>query len=140
MNQFLQKNWKWKNCQKRQRKMKSKELSYITPNFGKIGIKSCENFLITPDQLEMSRRIIVRTFSKKIKFWINIRCNTPLTKKPIGIRMGKGKGRLDKWVFPIKKGRIIFEFEETNFDILKKCFNSISKRLPGKLKIVRKYN
>ncbi|MAH60960.1 MAG: hypothetical protein CMF42_01540 [Legionellales bacterium] len=44
----------------------------------------------------MSRRVIVRTLNKKTQFWINIKCNTPLTKKPVGVRMGKGKGKFEQ--------------------------------------------
>lgn len=79
--------------------------------YGTIGIFSMQNCIITTEQLETIRILLRRSIGKKIKFWIKIKPNKPITRKPIGIRMGKGKGNVEKNIFFLKKYELILEIK-----------------------------
>ena len=80
-------------------------------SFGSFGLKSLEAGRITDRQIEAARIAVTRAMKREGKVWINIFPDKPITKKPLEVRMGKGKGSLDHWVAIIKPGRIIFETE-----------------------------
>jgi len=77
--------------------------------FGDFGLKSLSRCYVDNRQIEACRVAINRHLKRRGKVWIRIFPDKPVTKKPLETRMGKGKGNVDKWVAPVKPGRIIFE-------------------------------
>ena len=122
---------------KKLRKGKLKKFVYNSKlNFGLIGLKSTESGLITSKQIESARQAISRKIKKKGgKIWIKIFPNTPITKKPNEVRMGKGKGNLSHWAARVKGGSIIFEIGGVNKKIAIKAFRTGGAKLPVKTKI-----
>jgi len=105
-------------------------------DFGEIGLKSLESGLITSTQLEAARQAISRKIKKKGgKIWIKIFPNTPITKKPGEVRMGKGKGNVSHWASKIRGGAIIFEVCGVNKKIAVKAFRTGGAKLPVKTQI-----
>jgi len=123
---------------KKLRKGKLKKFVYNSKlDFGLIGLKSTESGLITSKQIESARQAISRKIKKKGgKIWIKIFPNTPITKKPNEVRMGKGKGNLSHWAAKIRGGSIIFEIGGVNKKIAIKAFRTGGAKLPVKTKIL----
>lgn len=110
--------------------------SFITKgnnlNFGEFGIKSLENSRITARQIE-SARIVISKYLKRIgKIWIRIFPDKPITKKPLEVRQGKGKGNVEYWVALVQPGRIIFEVSGVPYDVAYKALKLASYKLPVK--------
>lgn len=78
---------------------------------GRFGIKAITNGRVTVHQLEAARQTMIKKTKKTGKIWLRVFPDLAVTSKPAEVRMGKGKGGFDFWCFPIKAGRIIFEFE-----------------------------
>ena len=80
-------------------------------SFGEFGMKSTELGRISARQIEAARRVITRYVARGGKLWIRIFPDTPVTKKPLEVRMGSGKGNVEYWVAPIQPGRVLYEVE-----------------------------
>uniref|UniRef100_A0A8D9E1N9 Large ribosomal subunit protein uL16m n=1 Tax=Cacopsylla melanoneura TaxID=428564 RepID=A0A8D9E1N9_9HEMI len=104
-------------------------------NFGMFGLRSIEHGRITSKQIESARRSINRTIKKQGKIWICIFPDKPITKKPLEVRMGKGKGNIHDWISVIKPGIIIFEIQSLNYELVKKSFYCASQKLSIKTEI-----
>lgn len=100
------------------------------PEFGNIGLQSLKAGKLTYKQLEASRRTLKRNVKKIGFFWIKVSVTRPVTKKPLGTRMGKGKGMTSFWIAPVRKGQLIFEIAGIPLDkaylILKKAQSKLS--------------
>lgn len=103
--------------------------------FGTIGLKAIESGLVSAKQIESARQTIIRKIRKKGKLWIKIFPNVPITKKPIEVRMGKGKGNLAHWSAKIKGGSILFEITGSNRKTALKALKTSSAKLSIKTKI-----
>ena len=103
--------------------------------FGTIGLKCIESGIITARQLESARQSIVRKTNRKIKLWIRIYPNLPITAKPSEVRMGKGKGAVHHWAAKVKAGQVIFEMCCTEFYLSTLAFNIGKSKLPLRTKI-----
>ena len=90
-------------------RMKGKETRGVELNFGDYGLQALEPGWGTARQIEAARRTLVRYMKRRGKVWIRIFPDKPVTQKPAGTRMGKGKGSVDHWVAVVKPGRILFE-------------------------------
>ncbi len=121
---------KFRKCQKGRNRGKAKSGDYIA--FGEIGLYAKENGFITSNQIESARITITRKIKKAGKLWIRIFPDKPLTKKPAETRMGKGKGNVELWVAPVKRGRIMFELGGTEKKIALDSFRLASYKLPVK--------
>jgi len=106
--------------------------------FGSFGLKALEARWITARQIEASRRVIIRHLKKGGKLWIRIFPDKPITSKGVEFSMGKGKGSVSHYAFPIKPGRIIFELEGIKEDIAVKVLRTAADKLPIKTKFVKK--
>ena len=88
---------------------------------GEFGLQACEIGLITSNQIEAARVAMTRYIKRGGKVWIKIFPDKPMTAKPIGTRMGKGKGAVEYWVAAVKPGRVMFEIagvpEETASEV-----------------------
>lgn len=105
-------------------------------SFGSFGLKSLESGRITDRQIEAARIAVTRAMKREGKVWINIFPDKPITKKPLEVRMGKGKGSLDHWVAIIKPGRIIFETEGVPLEIAQASLRLAAQKLPLKTKFI----
>lgn len=100
--------------------------------FGSFAIKSLEYSNIKSIQIESARKAINNYIKRNGKIWIRIFPDIPITKKPIEVRMGKGKGNLDHWVAKVKPGKVIFELECLNRKIAFDALKIASSKLPVK--------
>lgn len=138
MNNFFPKNYKYKKIRNRVTASKSSEYRTSTLKTYDFGLKILSNTLISATVLEAARRSITKKLKRLGKLKINGFPNVPITSKSVGIRMGKGVGSISHWVFPAKKGRILFELKDVTFDLAKIAFRSASYKLPVKSKFVYK--
>ncbi|XOD38953.1 MAG: 50S ribosomal protein L16 [Candidatus Carsonella ruddii] len=103
--------------------------------FGNYGLKSLDNGFLNFKQIESARKSLVHNFGKNNKILIRIFPDKVITKKPLEVRMGKGKGNIHDWVSVIKPGIIIFEVKYENFEIVKKSFFCAAQKLSVKTEI-----
>ena len=99
-------NLKYNNVQKAKLQ---KHTNKLTLNFGTLGLKALESGYITSKQLESARQTILKKLNRKGRVWTKIVINKPVTKKPLEVRMGKGKGSMSHRVARVKGGSILFE-------------------------------
>jgi len=104
--------------------------------FGSFGIKAMEQAWITGRQIEAARQAITRHMKREGQLWIRIFPTKPITKKPAEVRMGKGKGAPEGFVYPITPGRIIFEVEGVPMDVAKEALRLGSQKFPITTKFV----
>lgn len=138
MNKFLPKNYKFKKIRKRVRATTLKDYRTSVLKTHKFGLKILDNGVISSVVLEAARRSITRKLKRSGNLKINGFSNVPVTAKSLGVRMGKGVGSISKWVFPVKKGRILFELNNVSFDLAKSALRSAAFKLPLKSKFVYK--
>ncbi len=105
-------------------------------SFGDYGLKSLDAFRITSKQIEAARKVVSRSLSKSGKLWICVFPNVPVSKKPSDVRMGKGKGAVDHWVFRVTPGRMLIEVGGVSEEVAKLALAKASTKLPAKTKIV----
>ena len=104
--------------------------------FGEFGLKSLENGWIKNNQIEAVRVILARQLRRGGKLWIRIFPDKSVTKKPAEVRMGKGKGEVDRWVCVVKRGKIMFELSGVSKEFARHCFRLAAYKLPLKTKLV----
>lgn len=107
-------------------------------SFGTFGLKSLEPSFITARQIEAARIALTRFMKREGKVWIRIFPDKPITKKPLEVRMGKGKGAPEYWVASIKPGTIIFEAEGVPLDVAKEALRLAAQKLPVATRFVIK--
>ena len=105
-------------------------------NFGSYGLKALEPERITSRQIEATRRAITRQMKRQGKVWIRIFPDLPVSAKPIEVRMGKGKGSIDRWVAKVKPGRVLFEIDGVNDDVAREALRLGAAKLPIKTKVI----
>ncbi len=108
--------------------------------FGDIGIKALEHGRIDSRQIESARIAMTRHVKRAGKVWIRVFPDKPLTAKPLEVRMGKGKGSVEKWVMNIKPGRIIYEMIGIDEATARDALALAQSKLPFKTKIVTSEN
>jgi large subunit ribosomal protein L16 len=101
-------------------------------SFGEFGLKSTETGRITARQIEAARRVISRYIKKGGKMWIRIFPDVPVTKKPLEVRMGSGKGNVEYWVAKIQPGRMLYEIEGLSEADAREAFRLAAAKLPVK--------
>lgn len=107
-------------------------------NFGTFGLKALEPERVTARQIEATRRAITRQMKRQGKVWIRVFPDLPVTAKPIEVRMGKGKGAIDRWVTRVKPGRILFEIDGVSEEVAREALTLGAAKLPIKCKIVKR--
>ena len=105
-------------------------------NFGNYGLKAIEPERITSRQIEAARRALTRHMKRQGRVWIRIFPDIPVTAKPIEVRMGKGKGSVDRWVAKVKPGRVMFEVDGVAEDVAKEALRLAAMKLPVKCRFV----
>lgn len=104
--------------------------------FGSFGIKSLETCWITSRQIEAARVAVTRYMKREGQIWIRIFPDKPITRKPLEVRMGKGKGAPEFWVATVKPGTVIFEAEGVPMEIAKEALRLAAQKLPVTTKFV----
>lgn len=104
--------------------------------FGTFGIKSLETCWITSRQIEAARVAVTRYMKREGQIWIRIFPDKPITRKPLEVRMGKGKGNLEFWAAVVKPGRIIFEVDGVTEAVAKASLALAAGKLPIKTKFI----
>ena len=104
--------------------------------FGEIGLKSIESGRLTAKQMQSVRQVINKKIKKIGRLKINVFPHTPVSKKPVEVRMGKGKGNVDHHIFKVKAGIIIYEIETKFTSISIKALKLAQRRLLFKTKII----
>jgi len=122
---------------KKTKKGKLKKLEFKTNKlkFGTVGLKAAESGIINSRQIEAARQAIARKIKRKGKIWIKIFPDLPITLKPTGVRMGKGKGQVSYWGARISGGTILFEVCGVNFNSVFLALKTGGAKLPIKTKI-----
>lgn len=111
-----------------------------TVAFGDYGLQALEPAWINNRQIESCRIGINRTFKREGKTFIRIFPDKPITARPAGVRMGKGKGAVEGWVCVVKPGRIMFEVSQVSEELALAALRKASMKLPIKCKIVKREN
>ena len=107
-------------------------------NFGSHGLKAVEPERITARQIEAARRAITRHMKRAGRVWIRVFCDVPVSKKPIEVRMGKGKGAPEFWVTRVAPGRIMFEVDGVSEQIAREAFSLAAAKLPIKTRFIQR--
>lgn len=101
-------------------------------NFGQYGLKATTRGRITARQIEAARRAMTRHIKRGGKIWIRVFPDKPITKKPLEVRMGKGKGSVEYWVSQIQPGKVLYEMEGVSEEIAREAFRLAAAKLPVK--------
>lgn len=105
---------------------------------GEYGLQALQCGWITSNQIEAARIAMTRYIKRGGQVWIKIFPDKPVTKKPLGTRMGKGKGAPEYWVAVVKPGRVMFEIEGVSEDVAREAMRLAAHKLPVKCKFVKK--
>ena len=117
-------------------KMKGNAQRGATLAFGSYGIKSLEEVWMTARQIEAAGIAATRYMKREGQLWIRIFPDKPITKKPLEVRMGKGKGAVEYWAAVVRPGRMLFELDGVSEDIAKEALRLAAQKLPVKTKFV----
>jgi large subunit ribosomal protein L16 len=104
--------------------------------FGSFGIKALEPVWLTARQIEAARIAMTRAMKRQGQVWIRVFPDKPITKKPAGVRMGKGKGSPEYWAAVVKPGSVLFEVEGVNIATAREAMRLAIHKLPIKAKFV----
>ncbi|MDD4291534.1 MAG: 50S ribosomal protein L16 [Clostridia bacterium] len=109
-----------------------------TVAYGEYGLMATEPCWIKSNQIEAARVAMTRFIKRGGKVWIDIFPHKPVSKKPIGVRMGKGKGAPEYWVAVVKPGTVMFEMADVPESVAREALRLASHKLPIKCKFVKK--
>ncbi|WP_020394110.1 50S ribosomal protein L16 [Thiolinea disciformis] len=105
-------------------------------SFGEYGLKSLERGRMTARQIESARRAINREVRRGGKLWIRVFPDKPISKKPLEVRMGKGKGNVEYWVALIQPGKVLYEIQGISEESARQAFKLAAAKLPFKTAFV----
>ena len=107
-------------------------------SFGEFGLKAMEPDRVTARQIEAARRAMTRHMKRAGRVWIRVFPDVPVSKKPLEVRMGSGKGTPELWVARVKPGRIMFEIGGVPINIAKEALSLAAAKLPIKTRFVER--
>ena len=107
-----------------------------TLNFGTYGLKATTPDRVTARQIEAARRAMTRHMKRQGRVWVRLFPDTPVSAKPIEVRMGKGKGSVDRWVCKVKPGRVMFEIDGVTEPVAMEALRLAAMKLPVKSRVV----
>src|SRR5712675_48596 len=107
-------------------------------NFGEFGLKAVEPERVTARQIEAARRALTRHMKRAGRVWIRVFPDVPVSKKPIEVRMGSGKGTPEWWVVRVKPGRILFEIDGVPLTIARESLALAAAKLPIKTRFIER--
>lgn len=117
---------------RKQQKMRNRGLAKRGNNvsFGEYGLKATGRGRLTARQIEAARRAMTRHVKRGGKIWIRVFPDKPISKKPLEVRQGKGKGNVEYWVAQIQPGRVLYEIEGVTEDTAREAFRRAAAKLP----------
>ncbi|MGB1799759.1 MAG: 50S ribosomal protein L16 [Gammaproteobacteria bacterium] len=123
---------------RKQSKLRNRGLATVgnKVSFGEFGLKAVGRGRITARQIEAARRALTRHVKRGAKIWIRIFPDKPITKKPLEVRQGKGKGNVEYWVAQIQPGRMLYEMEGVSEELAREAFDLAAAKLPVKTTFV----
>ncbi|MDX1561347.1 MAG: 50S ribosomal protein L16 [Gammaproteobacteria bacterium] len=101
-----------------------------TVAFGEYGLKAVDRGQLTARQIEAARRAMTRHVKRGGKIWIRVFPDKPITKKPLEVRQGKGKGNVEYWVAQIQPGRLLYEMAGVTEEVAREAFKRAAAKLP----------
>jgi large subunit ribosomal protein L16 len=110
----------------------------FTLNFGQYGLKAVEPDRVTARQIEAARRAMTRHMRRVGRVWIRVFPDVPVSKKPVEVRMGKGKGAPELWACRIAPGRIMFEIDGVTTEVAREALRLAAAKLPIKTRFVQR--
>jgi large subunit ribosomal protein L16 len=119
--------------------LRRKLSKFYHPKFGRFALVSLSQGLLHARTIEACRQFINRHLKKKNKLWICVYPDIPFTKKPLAVRMGKGKGNVNGWYARVCIGKILFEVEGINSLKIIKTLKDVQIRLPFKTRLISKF-
>ena len=105
-------------------------------SFGEFGLKATDRGRLTARQIEAARRAMTRHIKRGGKIWIRVFPDKPITKKPLEVRMGKGKGNVEYWAAVVKPGRILFEVGGVPIEVAREALRLAAQKLPVRTKFI----
>ena len=99
-------------------------------SFGEYGLKALDRGRITARQIEAARRAMTRHIKRGGKIWIRVFPDVPVTKKPLEVRQGKGKGNVEYWVAKVLPGKVLYEMEGVTEEVAREAFRLAAAKLP----------
>jgi large subunit ribosomal protein L16 len=125
---------KYRKMQKGRMKGNAKRGSEIA--FGSFALKSLDSVWLTSRQIEASRVALTRFMKREGKVWIRVFPDKPITKKPLEVRMGKGKGNVEYYAAVVKPGRILFELDGVPVEVAQEALRLAAQKLPVRTKFI----
>jgi large subunit ribosomal protein L16 len=119
-------------------RIKGVATSGATLSFGQFGLKAMEPDRLTARQIEAARRAMTRHMKRAGRVWIRIFPDVPVSKKPLEVRMGSGKGAPEFWVVRVKPGRILFELDGVTSALAREALDLAAAKLPIKTRFVER--
>ncbi len=107
-------------------------------SFGTVGLQATGRGRLTARQIEAARRAMTRHVKRNGKIWIRVFPDKPISKKPLEVRMGKGKGNIEYWVAQIQPGRMLYEMEGVDIEVAKEAFALGAAKLPISTRVVER--
>ncbi len=107
-------------------------------SFGEYGLKATGRGRLTARQIEAGRRAITRHVKRGGKIWIRVFPDKPISKKPLEVRMGKGKGSVEYWVAQIQPGRVLYEIEGVSEELAREAFSLAAQKMPVSTTFVKR--
>lgn len=117
---------------RKQQKGRNRGLAQVANkvSFGEYGLKCLDTGRVTARQIEAARRAMTRYIRRGGKIWIRVFPDVPVTKKPLEVRQGKGKGNVEYWVVKVQPGRMLYEMEGVSEDVAREAFRLAAAKLP----------
>ncbi|MEA2907596.1 MAG: large subunit ribosomal protein [Alphaproteobacteria bacterium] len=119
-------------------RIKGVATSGVALAFGQFGLKALEPERVTARQIEAARRALTRHMKRSGQVWIRVYPDVPVSKKPLEVRMGSGKGTPEYWVVRVKPGRIIFEIDGVSVAIAREALGLAAAKLPIKTRFIER--
>ena|SRR6516165_3781702 len=119
-------------------RIKGAATSGATLSFGHFGLKAMEPDRLTARQIEAARRALTRHMKRAGRVWIRIYPDVPVSKKPLEVRMGSGKGAPEFWVARVKPGRILFEIDGVSEALAREALGLAAAKLPIKTRFIER--
>ena len=125
---------------RKQQKGRNKGIAYrgSSLNFGTFGLKALTRGQLTSRQIEAARRAMTRKVKRGAKIWIRVFPDKPITKKPLEVRQGKGKGNVELWVSTIKPGKILYEMEGAEESLAREAFALAASKIPFQTTFIKR--
>jgi len=108
-------------------------------SFGEYGLKTIDRGRLTSRQIEAARRAMTRHVKRGGKIWIRVFPDKPITKKPLEVRQGKGKGNVEYWVALIQPGKVLYEMSGVTEEVAREAFDRASAKLPVRTVFVTRH-